>query len=277
MAWNTVSYLDDSSSSVCQNADLKSIFENHLHPASFALMSSCCGMGWLVGIMALLTLHASSVILIEWSVFGAITAFETHGAGWFIGCFSMISWFIISGIILDTCSLRWYGTERGVVATGFTSVFTCNLIWWFLSLPMPQKLGEYSARQDWISPLGSVWIILIGAIIPCLGLNSIIPRAVAEFPARIGSQFAAIICHLTGTEFDPNVTTQIACLSTLIGSLLNGFNFVFVENILSVIFNFLACSKLQTLTLAPVSVITVVKVYIIYNYLNFEVPIVLVF
>ena len=67
------------------------IFENHLHPVSFALMSSCCGVGWLVDIMALLTLQALSVILIEPSVFGAITAFETHGAGWFIGCSSMIS------------------------------------------------------------------------------------------------------------------------------------------------------------------------------------------
>ena len=82
----------------------------------------------------------------------------------------------------------------------------------------------------------------------------------AEFPARIGSNSAAIICHLTGTEFDPNVTAQIVCFSTLIGSLLNGFNFVFDENILSVSFQFLACSKLQTLTLAPVSAITVAKV-----------------
>ena len=54
-------------------------------------MSSCRGIGWLVGIMALLTLCASSVTLIEPSVSGAITAFETHGAGWFIGCSSMIS------------------------------------------------------------------------------------------------------------------------------------------------------------------------------------------
>ena len=98
-------------------------------------------------------------------------------------------------------------------------------------------------------------------IIPCLQLNSIIPRAVAEFPARIGSHSAAIICHLTGTEFDLNVTAQIASLSTLIGSLLNGFNFVFVENILSVSFHFLACSKLQTLTLAPVSAIKTIKVF----------------
>ena len=67
------------------------IFENHLHPVSFALMSSYCGVGWLVDIMALLTLQALSVILIEPSVFGAITAFETYGAGWFIGCSSMIS------------------------------------------------------------------------------------------------------------------------------------------------------------------------------------------
>ena len=91
MVLNTVRHFDDSSSSICQNADLKSIFENYLHPSSFALMSSCRGIGWLVGIMALLTLHASSVILFESSVFGAIAAFETHGAGWFIGCFSMIS------------------------------------------------------------------------------------------------------------------------------------------------------------------------------------------
>ena len=48
-------------------------------------------VGWLVGIMALLKLRVSSVILIEPSVFGAITAFETHGAGWFIGYSSMIS------------------------------------------------------------------------------------------------------------------------------------------------------------------------------------------
>ena len=54
-------------------------------------MSSCCGVGWLVGIMALLMLRASSVIQIEPSVFGAITVFQTHGAGWFIGCSSMIS------------------------------------------------------------------------------------------------------------------------------------------------------------------------------------------
>ena len=97
-------------------------------------------------------------------------------------------------------------------------------------------------------------------IIPRLQLNSIIPRAIAEFPARIGSHSAAIICHLAGTEFDPKVTAQIACLSTLIGSLLNGFNFVFVGNILFVSFHFMACYKLQTLALAPVSAITVAKV-----------------
>ena len=71
----------------------------------------------------------------------------------------------------------------------------------------------------------------MGAIIPCLQLNSIIPRAVAEFSARIDSHSAAIICHLTEIEFDPNVTAQISCPSTLIGSLLNGFTFVFVEHI----------------------------------------------
>ena len=54
-------------------------------------MSACRGIGSLVGIMALLTLRASSDILIEPSVFGAITAFETHDVGWFIGCCSMIS------------------------------------------------------------------------------------------------------------------------------------------------------------------------------------------
>ena len=184
-------------------------------------MSSCRGIGWLVGVMALLTLRALSVILIEPSVFGAIAAFETHDIliyhfldNFRYLCFEMVwnrVWW---------CS-DWF----------YVFVFTCNLIWWFLILPIPWKLWEYYARQNWISPLGSVWIILIGAIIPCLQLNSIIPRAVAEFSARIGSHSAAIICHLTETEFDPNMTAQISCLSTLIVSLLNGFTFVFVEHI----------------------------------------------
>ena len=95
---------------------------------------------------------------------------------------------------------------------------------------------------------------------PCLRMNSIIPRAFTEFPGRTGSHFAAIIYHLTRAEFDPNVTARIACPSTLIGSLLNGFNFVFAENILSVDFQFLYYCKLQTLTFAPVSAITAAKV-----------------
>ena len=94
---------------------------------------------------------------------------------------------------------------------------------------------------------------------PCLRMNSIIPRAFTEFPGRTGSHFAAIIYHLTRTEFDPNVTARIAC-PTLIGSLLNVFNFVFVENILSVNFQLLTYCKLQTLTFAPVSAITAAKV-----------------
>ena len=102
LAWNTVKYLEESASSVYQKADLKSTFKNSLQLASLDLISSCCGIGLLVGIMALLTLCAFKVILSDPSALGVITIFETDSAGWFIGCSSVISWFIMSCITFDT-------------------------------------------------------------------------------------------------------------------------------------------------------------------------------
>ncbi len=44
-AWNTVRYLESGWSSSCQNAGLKSIFENTFAPLSLALICSCFRMG----------------------------------------------------------------------------------------------------------------------------------------------------------------------------------------------------------------------------------------
>ena len=74
-----------------------------------------------------------------------------------------------------------------------------------------------------------------------------------------------MICHLTGMEFEPKVTSQIVWPSILIVLLLKGFNLVFEGNIFSVSFHFFACCRLQTLTLAPVSAVTVVRVLFTMN------------
>ena len=58
------------------------------------------------------------------SSLGAITKLDTHGAGSLIGCYSMMSYLIISSITLDALSCRWYGMDRGGVAIGLTSVLT---------------------------------------------------------------------------------------------------------------------------------------------------------
>ena len=41
-------------------------------------------------------------------------------------------------------------------------------------------------------------------------MTELIPKTVAEFPARIGSQSDAMICQFAGTRFEPKVTAQIA-------------------------------------------------------------------
>ena len=51
LAWNTVTYLEESSNSICQKVNLKSIFEKRVQPASLDLISSCRGIDWLVGII----------------------------------------------------------------------------------------------------------------------------------------------------------------------------------------------------------------------------------
>ena len=68
-------YLESGSSSSCQKADLRSIFEKTMAPCSFALMSSCLGIGRFDDCIALLMFFVSSVILSE------RTVFEIHGAG----------------------------------------------------------------------------------------------------------------------------------------------------------------------------------------------------
>ena len=57
-----------------------------------------------------------------------------------------------------------------------------------------------------------------------------------------------MICHLTGTEFQPKVTTHVVCPSTLIGLLSKGFNLMFEGSIFSVRFHFCTCCRLQILT-----------------------------
>ena len=126
-AWNTVKYLEESSCSIYQKTDMKSIFKNSVQPASLDLISSCDGIGWLVGIIDLLMLFGSKVILSVPSALGFITIFETHGEGWFIGCSLVISCLIMSSITFGSWSWCWYSIDCGGVATGFAYVFMFSL------------------------------------------------------------------------------------------------------------------------------------------------------
>ena len=90
-------------------------------------------------------------------------------------------------------------------------------------------------------------------------LNVIIPTATAFSPTRIGSQSCAMIYHFTRIEFLLKETEHKACPSTDINSLLNGLGLVFDLYILPYKPHCFACLRLQTLTLAPVSVMTFVR------------------
>ena len=86
LVWKTFKYLDELSNSICQKADLKSIFEKILQLANFALMSSGRCIGWCVSMIALFTFLELIVIIIEPSDLGTMTAFDTHDDGSFVGC-----------------------------------------------------------------------------------------------------------------------------------------------------------------------------------------------
>ena len=89
LAWKQVVYLESWCSSSYRNVLVKSIFEKILQLHSFALMSSCLGIGRFVDWIALIMLLVSSITLSNPSVFGVTTVFDIHDAGLSEGSSSM--------------------------------------------------------------------------------------------------------------------------------------------------------------------------------------------
>ena len=85
------------------------------------------------------------------------------------------------------------------------------------------------------------------------------PSCEDAVPDNIGSHDPDRMCHSTGIDVAPNVTAHRAMPYTCIGSLLYGLILVFEGIILSNNFHAFACLVPHTLTLAPVSAITVPK------------------